>query len=332
MRRILPRRVPRSWPLPCGSPPLPPSPSADVEIAVGAEGELAAVVVGVGLPLGEHVAPGRGLLAVVGPLGHVGGAGGVGPVQVEPASRGVERHAQEPLLVAAAHLVRQVHDRVARAGAQLAALLGDVEPPVVLAHRERHRPVQLGDLGEAKLPRGHLGRLFLGCLLLGRLPFGRRPWRCGGGRRGGRRRGHGPLRRGGGAGGQGDGEDHHGEAHAAHPSTPDPHTTDPANPPMPGPERWVRATRRRGSAAGVGRGSEFGHAYRTDHGRDRRHRRRLRPAPRRRRLHAGPRRSRREQARRDGRPAAAEIRRLRRGAARRPGRRGRPVTRGGTLP
>ncbi len=46
MRRILPRSVSSRWPLPCGSPPEPPSPMRDVEHPVRPERERAAVVVG----------------------------------------------------------------------------------------------------------------------------------------------------------------------------------------------------------------------------------------------------------------------------------------------
>ncbi len=49
MRRILPSSVPRSSARRSGSPPEPPSPSADVEHAVGPERQIAAVVVGVRL-------------------------------------------------------------------------------------------------------------------------------------------------------------------------------------------------------------------------------------------------------------------------------------------
>jgi hypothetical protein len=148
---------------------------ADVELAVGAEGDVAAVVVGEGLADGEDLEGRRGVgRAGVGGavLDDVRVAAGVGVVDEEAAVRGVvgvEGHAQQALLVAGRHEGVDVEEvtgaRAVLDDGDAAALFGHEEAALARRHLDGDRLPQAGgdDLGLEVDVGGQAGRRATRC-------------------------------------------------------------------------------------------------------------------------------------------------------------------------
>ena len=156
MRSILPSSVLMFWPLPMRVAAAPAVAEADVEVPVGPEQDVAAVVVGVGLVDEEH-APGRRSVRAVAAhrvLDHVRVAIGVGVVDVQVRAVGRERDAEQALLAPARRLCREVEDRsridlAVADGDDLAGLLREIERVVAGPDRHRERLRELGDRHQA---------------------------------------------------------------------------------------------------------------------------------------------------------------------------------------